>query len=320
MNTKQVESAQKSLLHWYETDARNELPWRQTSNIYHIYLSEVMLQQTQVSRVANEYYPNFLQKFPTLQALSTATLDEVFSMWSGLGYYRRAKNLHETAKICPKGLPNSLKELQKLPGIGRYTASAICSFGYKQAVSVVDTNIARVLKRFFAKEQIKEKELWGLADHFLNQVNPTEHNLALMDLGAMLCVPKSPKCDECPLAGYCLGKNEAEKYYVKNQKKYVDKELHYGIVMQNGNVGMVKSNDGMYKDMLELPSLQAHRHEDLCIGSFKHSVTHYRLKVFVYVLDELEEDLLWISSKEISSLPISSLTQKAFKLFEKSKV
>lgn len=315
MRDKQLLYAQEALLTWYERDARNSLPWRVTTDIYHIYLSEIMLQQTQVSRVASEYYPKFLQRFPTLLSLSEASLEEVFSLWSGLGYYRRAKNLHATAQLCPDGLPTTAKELEKLPGIGRYTASAICSFGYKQAVSVVDTNIARVLARFFAREDAKEKELWERADTFLNTSKPTEHNLALMDLGAMVCTPKEPKCEICPLSQACLGKKDPSLYYKKKSKTYVDKELHFGIYVQDNSIAMVKSKEGTLQDMLELPSLEAHKYEDACIGVFKHAVTHYRLQVYVYVLEEPQEDVIWVAQHFLDTSPISSLTQKALKMY-----
>ena len=318
MTQPQLLDSQNSLLNWYERDARSELPWRKTSDIYHIYLSEIMLQQTQVSRVEAEYYPRFLKRFPTLQSLSQASLDEVFSLWSGLGYYRRAKNLHATAQLCPDELPKTPSELEKLPGIGRYTASAICSFGYKQNVSVVDTNIARVLARFFAKVDIKDKELWNLADSFLNVQSSTEHNLALMDLGALVCTPKNPKCEECPLLSECAGKDDPALYYKKKKVIYVDKELHQGVCIENNCIAMLKSKEGMYKDMLELPSLEAHRHEDTCIGTFKHSVTHFRLKVFVYLIEGLSEDVTWVALDSVANAPISSLTQKAFAMYEKS--
>ena len=318
MTQHQLLKSHKNLLSWYARDARNELPWRKTSNIYHIYLSEIMLQQTQVSRVEAEYYPKFLKRFPTLESLSQASLDEVFSFWSGLGYYRRAKNLHATAQLCPKGLPDTPQELEKLPGIGKYTASAICSFGYKQNVSVVDTNIARVLARFFAKVDSKDKELWSLADSFLNVKSAREHNLALMDLGAMICTPKNPRCEVCPLSQECEGKTNPALYYKKKKVTYVDKELHHAICIENNAIAMVKSKEGMYKDMLELPSLEAHKYEDSCMGTFKHSVTHFRLKVFVYLVEDLDEDVTWIALDSISTSPISSLTQKAFAMYEKS--
>ena len=318
MTNQQLLDAQNSLLNWYATDARSELPWRNTSDIYHIYLSEIMLQQTQVSRVEAEYYPKFLKRFPTLLSLSDASLEEVFSLWSGLGYYRRAKNLHATAQLASEGLPDTMQELVKLPGIGKYTASAICSFGYKQAVSVVDTNIARVLARFFAQVDAIDKDLWNLADQFLNVLEPTAHNLALMDLGAMVCTPKNPKCEDCPLFDTCEGKVDAAKYYKKKKMTYVDKEMHLGVYVKDKKIAMKQSTEGMYKDMLELPKLEAYRYEDSTLGMFKHSVTHFRLKVYVYLLVALDEEVTWVSLDALDNAPISSLTQKAMKVYEKS--
>ncbi|MEA3523199.1 MAG: A/G-specific adenine glycosylase, partial [Campylobacterota bacterium] len=190
---------QKKLLEWYETYGRHELPWRNTDNIYHIYLSEIMLQQTQVNRVRDEYYPQFLERFPSLHVLANAEQNDVLSAWSGLGYYSRARNLHSSAKLSTKGLPSTQKELIKLPGIGKYTASAICSFGHNQNIPVVDTNIARVIKRFFALLNPPDKTTWKNASDFVNSKDPRHHNLALMDLGSLICLPKNPKCEECPL-------------------------------------------------------------------------------------------------------------------------
>lgn len=131
-----MKNAHQNLIIWYEKHGRHELPWRKTKDIYHVYLSEVMLQQTQVSRVEEHYYPHFLKKYPTIQSLANATLDEVLSDWSGLGYYSRARNLHKSAQLCSsEGIPSSMEILQTLPGVGRYTASAVCSFALGQSVS-----------------------------------------------------------------------------------------------------------------------------------------------------------------------------------------
>ena len=223
---------QKKLLTWYEKEGRHELPWRKTENLYHVYLSEIMLQQTQVNRVMLEYYPQFLAKFPTLKALANASQDEVLSAWSGLGYYSRARNLHKTAQIIKPELPKSENELLKLPGIGRYTASAICSFGLSQSVPVVDTNIARVIKRYFALLQVKDKAVWEYAEKLLNRQKPRAHNLALMDLGSLVCVAKNPRCKECPLEESCAGKEEAELYTQSKKTLYENLELYYGVCVK----------------------------------------------------------------------------------------
>ena len=178
-----MKKSQDKLLEWYKIYGRHSLPWRNTDDMYHIYLSEIMLQQTQVNRVMEEYYPQFLEKFPSLKILAEANQEDVLSAWSGLGYYSRARNLHKTAQLCPDILPNTQEELLELPGIGRYTASAICSFGHNQTIPVVDTNIARVIKRFFALLNPKDATIWNSATSFVNTKQPRHHNLALMDLG-----------------------------------------------------------------------------------------------------------------------------------------
>ena len=273
-----------------------------------------MLQQTQVSRVQAEYYPRFLKRFPTLLSLSKASLEEVNSLWSGLGYYRRAKNLHATAQLCKDGLPDSMQELLKLPGIGKYTASAICSFGHKQTLSVVDTNISRVLKRFFASTTLTDKEVWQLADSFLNTTSPTEHNLALMDLGAMICLPKNPSCEICPLVESCKGKEEPDLFYKKKTMKYEDKKLVFGVHEKEGSIAMIES-----KGMLELPQIEFNDSQNL-LGTYKHSITRFRIEVSLYTCDSIGENTVWIPLDEMNSAPLSSLTKKALKLYEKSVV
>lgn len=305
---------QKKLLKWYETFGRHDLPWRKTDNIYHIYLSEIMLQQTQVSRVEEEYYPQFLAKFPTLQSLAQAQLSEVLASWSGLGYYSRARNLHATAKIVSEGFPRDLKELVKLPGIGRYTASAICSFGYQQNVPVVDTNIARVIKRVFALLDPIEKEVWEKAELLLNPKAPREHNLALMDLGSMICVPKKPKCKECPLAFMCEGKTEPELYTKVKKKEYEAMNLFYGLIVKEEKIALKLSQGPMYKNMLELPNVEPI--EENLIGVYTHSYTKYRLSVHLYEVQEVSEDLEWFDLDDIHSAPISSLTKKALRFIK----
>ncbi|WP_428739544.1 A/G-specific adenine glycosylase [Sulfurimonas sp.] len=309
-----MKKTREKLLIWYEKHGRHDLPWRNTDDIYHIYLSEIMLQQTQVNRVQEEYYPRFLERFSSLRVLAEASEDEVLASWSGLGYYSRARNLHKTAKLSKDGLSMCEKELVKLPGIGRYTASAICSFGYKQSVPVVDTNIARVLKRFFALSQTNEKEIWQKAEFFLNYQNPREHNLALMDLGAIACTPKNPNCKECPLEVLCQGKMEPELYTQTKKTEYETLELFYGLFVKDGKVALKTSNGPMYKNMLELPSVDPI--EENFVGSFKHSYTKYRLTVNLYTIEEKSDDFEWYELSSIENVPISSLTKKALKFHQ----
>jgi len=269
-----------------------------------------MLQQTQVNRVRDEYYPQFLAQFPTLEALAYAPLDDVLAAWSGLGYYSRARNLHKTAQLSVKKLPKTMQELQKLPGIGQYTASAICSFGYLQSVPVVDTNIARVIKRYFALLHVKEKTVIEHAKKLLNHEASRSHNLALMDLGSMLCLPKNPNCQSCPLEKSCQGKNEPELYTQQKKKVYESLELFYAISIQDNKIALTQATGKMYKNMLELPSTDPI--EENFLGSFKHAYTKYKLTVNLYKVEELtNKELLWKDLNELEKLPISSLTKKA---------
>lgn len=308
-----MKKAQIELLTWYKKHGRHMLPWRLTDNLYHVYLSEIMLQQTQVNRVRDEYYPQFLAKFPSLEVLANAHQDDVLAAWSGLGYYSRARNLHKTAQLSQDGLPQTTKELMKLPGIGEYTASAVCSFGLGQNVPVVDTNIARVIKRHFALLKPNTKTLWKKAEQFVNEVDPRGHNLALMDLGSLICLPKNPKCSECPLERSCLGKNEPEGYTQTKKTVYENMELFLGVCIKDGKVALETSREKMYKDMLVLPNVEPI--EEDFIASFKHSYTKYRLTVQLYRCDEADKNSTWIDIDKFDSAPLSSLTKKAKKYF-----
>ncbi len=303
----------QKLLEWYEMYGRHDLPWRNSDNIYHIYVSEIMLQQTQVSRVRDEYYPQFLERFSSLEVLAQAEIDEVFSLWSGLGYYSRARNLHKTAQLVPMGLPVEKKELLKLPGIGEYTASAICSFGYRQITPVVDTNIARVLKRYFALVDVKEKKVIEYATAFLNATHTREHNLALMDLGSMVCLPKNPKCDICPLRLECKGREEPELYTQKKRTVYESLELFYGVCIKDNKIALKVSTQKLYKGMLVLPEVDPI--EEKFIAKFKHSYTKYRLDVHLYELEEITGEIVWLELENFENAPISSLTKKASRFF-----
>lgn len=307
MNAK---SLQERLIKWFEIYGRHELPWRNTNNIYHIYLSEIMLQQTQVNRVKEEYYPNFIDKFPTLEDLANANEEEVIAQWSGLGYYSRARNLYKTANLTYTKFPDTYNELIKLPGIGKYTASAICSFGYHQNTIVVDTNIARVLRRFFALNDANEKQVDEKAKLLANENASKDYNLALMDLGSFICTPKNPKCEQCPFFNDCLGKDEPEMYTKIKKTRYEKLDLYFGIVIKDDKIALVKSDTNMYKNMLVLPEVEPI--EEMYILSFKHAYTKYNITVHLYSYDDLDYcDLKWFKLDTINDLPVASLTTKA---------
>jgi A/G-specific adenine glycosylase len=199
-------SLPRGLLRWFAASGR-DLPWRDTTDPYAILVSEVMLQQTQVSRVLPAY-ASFLKRFPTLRSLARASLGEALRAWSGLGYNRRARDLHRIARLVPSGLPTAVEALDALPGIGAYTAGAVACFAYGARTAFADTNIRRVLGRIVLGRIATEREAVALdAELAPRDVGPWHH--ALMDLGATICVARAPRCEVCPLASRCLSRGRA---------------------------------------------------------------------------------------------------------------
>ena len=192
----------RKLLAWYKRNAR-VLPWRETRNPYAILVSEFMLQQTQVSRVL-EFYPRFLKRFPTIGSLARSQPKAVREAWDGLGYYARAHNLHrlarEVTRLHDGTLPETPEELRTLPGVGPYTAGAVACFAYEKPVATVDTNVRRVLQRAFGS-----KDVWELAEQLVPKQGERawRFNQALMELGALVCTARKPKCPECPVRNNC---------------------------------------------------------------------------------------------------------------------
>lgn len=236
------------LLGWFDTHAEN-LPWRQTQNPYHIWLSEIMLQQTQVNTVI-PYYEKFLQKFPTVETLATTSQDDLMKQWEGLGYYSRARNLQFAAKqvveLYNGDIPTTAAELQKLKGIGRYTANAIASIAFNEQVPVVDGNVIRVFSRLFdIREDVTQEKtkqaIWSLAETLMENVPQGQagtYNQALMELGREVCKPRNPQCPTCPIAEHCRAKANDTQYErpVKKAKKPIP---HYDVTC-----GLIQNEQG----------------------------------------------------------------------------
>jgi len=208
LTQREVESLQRSLREWYQTQGR-DLPWRQTRDPYRIWVSEIMLQQTQVKTVI-PYYHRWLETFPDLSTLAKSSLQTVLKQWEGLGYYARARNLHRAAQVIVNDyngiFPQQLADVLSLPGIGRTTAGGILSAAFNQPLSILDGNVKRVLARLIALDTPPKKainQLWELSDQLLDQNHPRDYNQALMDLGATLCTPKQPSCLLCPWRDFC---------------------------------------------------------------------------------------------------------------------
>ena len=217
---------------WQKSYGRHDLPWQNTQDPYAVWLSEIMLQQTQVSTV-REYFAKFLKRFPTVDDLAAAHQDDVLGLWSGLGYYSRARNMHRAAQdvmnLHGGVFPDNSETLQTLPGIGRSTAAAVASLCFGEPVAILDGNVKRVLTRYLGFQEDlaasrAEKNLWQLAQTMLPTQNIKRsmpfYTQGVMDLGATVCTPKKPRCDECPLSTHCLAyaQGDPEKYPIKTRK------------------------------------------------------------------------------------------------------
>ena len=233
------------LLDWYDEHKRS-MPWRETDDPYRIWVSEIMLQQTRVDTV-RDYYPHFLEAFPTVEALAAADRDEVLKYWEGLGFYARARHLHDAAQtvVAEHGgtVPNTMDAIRDLKGIGPYTAAAVLSIAYEKPHAVLDGNVTRVLSRVFTLEEdatttSAQNALRSLANDLLAPERPGDFNQALMELGAMVCTPSTPLCDRCPLQNICRAHDAGteDDYPITPESKPVP---HHDIA-----VGLVFSDDG----------------------------------------------------------------------------
>lgn len=256
------------LINWYLKNKR-DLPWRNTINPYHIWLSEIMLQQTRVAQ-GTPYFFAFTDAFPTVFDLANASEEQVLKLWQGLGYYSRARNLHKTAQYVTNELdgifPSSYNELLKLKGVGEYTAAAIVSFCYNQAVPVVDGNVFRVLSRYFDIESdislpATKKEFTALAHQLMPKDNPAIFNQAIMEFGALQCVPKNPDCSVCVFNNSCaaLQKKKVDVLPFKSKKLKVTNRFFNYLILEDvsGNTLIQKRTaKGIWHNLYEFPLLE----------------------------------------------------------------
>jgi A/G-specific adenine glycosylase len=304
----------RRLLRWYDVHKR-DLPWRSSRDPYRIWLSEVMLQQTRVA-VVTEYYERFLERFPTIRELAAAPLASVLAAWSGLGYYRRARMLHETAQRIVKErggvFPKTTEELRNLPGIGRYTAAAIASIAFDEPAAVVDGNVARLLQRVLGRKATSE-ELWAITRGLLSRSRPGDFNQAIMELGATVCLPGEPRCAACPLLELCAAKGRLAESEKENRRK---REIYYALARRNGSIFLVQRPAGasLMPDMWELPEITVDSGVPGVTEqrlTLRHSitVTDYR----VHVLQQGPPPGIkgrWVAGSRLSNLPLTGLGRK----------
>ncbi|TAK43036.1 MAG: A/G-specific adenine glycosylase [Betaproteobacteria bacterium] len=299
----------RRIVRWQPRHGRHGLPWQGTRDAYRVWLSEVMLQQTQVDAVTG-YYRRFLARFPDLRALAQAPQDEVLRLWSGLGYYARARNLHATARelLARHGgrFPRSLQELEALPGIGRSTAAAIAVFAFGRKAAILDGNVKRVLARCFGiagfpGDAAVQRELWALAGKLVPARSPRTYTQGLMDLGAAVCRRARPLCDACPVDSLCVARREgriAELPAPRPRKAMPLRRAQWMVALQDGRVLLERRpSSGVWGGLWSFPELNGRDAASFgrSIGcdiaavrrlpALEHAFTHFRLRVLPLLCD-----------------------------------
>lgn len=307
---------------WYQENGRHGLPWRQSSDAYKIWVSEIMLQQTQVKTVLERFYFPFLKKFPTLQSLADAHEDEVLKQWEGLGYYTRARNLHKTAQLCRDTLPQTVTELVSLPGIGQSTAHAVAAFAYQTPVPIMDANVKRILYRVFGVKKTNERELWQLAYRLFDEDRPFDYNQAMMDIGAMLCRARQTDCERCPFGDICKAKRDDPLLYPeKKAKKQVPVRQKHIVIHKHGGRYALRQRETRFLNGLWGFMEHNEEQEAQHIGEIKHQYSHFHLHAKVYYSASIvEEEAVWYTRQEIEELALSGADHKAFALLQESEL
>lgn len=307
----------QNIQNWYQKNGRLDLPWRNTDEVYYIYLSEVMLQQTQVKTVLERYYIPFIERFPTLKHLGESSLDDVLKMWEGLGYYNRAKNLHKTATLVDE-LPRDIDELIKLPGIGKNTAHAVAAFAFNQSVPIMEANVKRILCRLHQLITPNDKMLWDIAYDLVDKIHSFDYNQAMMDIGASICLPKNPKCKICPLADICKGKEEPTLYPTKKKRVVPTREQNILIHVYANKLSLTQRKGKFLHGLWGFESVEVPPCASEYIGEVTHAYTHFKLigKVYVYYENSPEQPD-YFSEAEIQKLAISKVDEKIVNLYSK---
>lgn len=321
----------KNMLQWFGQNAR-DLPWRQTRDPYAIWVSETMLQQTRVA-VVIDYYTRFIARFPTLESLAQADEAEVLALWSGLGYYRRARALHESARavMTEHGgvIPRTAAALSRLPGVGVYTAAAVASIAFGEPVAAVDGNVERVLTRYFGHEPVpgvaRSGELRRAAEQLVDPEQPGDFNQAMMELGATVCLPKAPMCLACPVREGCATRGE---HSTPRTKKMLSRKSALALVQRRqwprAEVLLQRrpADASQMPSMWELPGIkEGQESEDMLLLTVRHSITNTNYYVTVYGLTTNEQKFLardaservWVPVFDLPEQPLTGLTRKILK-------
>lgn len=357
MTDEAVLNFRKNLLFWFNKNKRT-LPWRTTRNFYHIWVSEVMLQQTQVVKVIN-YYNRFIHTFPNLLSLADADLSAVLKVWEGLGYYARARNIHRAAQIIVSQfegkIPTDYKTFRNLPGVGDYIAAAALSQALNLPFPVVDGNVRRVLSRVFL---IEEPANSSTAKNVFNQIaaglfeakEPGDFNQAMMELGAIVCRPKNPLCESCPVREVCAASKTGRQDEFPNsfkKSKIPEYEIAVGIILKQKKMLLVQRRpDGLLGGLWEFPGGKIEANEsptDACfremkekvglkikqidfVGNIKHVYSHFKIRVAIFRCLEFSgkirlnehKNFRWVTWDEIDQFPMHKANLKIIELLEQS--
>jgi A/G-specific adenine glycosylase len=341
--THQRKRIQTHLLRWFKKNKR-DLPWRKTRDPYAIWVSEIMLQQTQVATVI-PYYQKFLKSFPTLHHLAKANLSKVLKVWEGLGYYSRARNLHRASRVILSHfhgkIPDTLKDLLTLPGIGRSTAGAILSFAFNKEAPILDGNAKRVLSRLFAisgspGKTKTEQLLWKISESLIPKGYSNPFNQALMDLGSMICTPKDPQCHQCPLKKHCQGylSGKPGRYPTKRARRTIPYvESVSAVIEKDGKILLnQRPPKGLLGGLWEFPNWRIEGKGILrlrlrntikkemglnvkvkeSMGTFQQTYSHFKLTLHVFACQFLngKPKGKWVPIKNLPLLPMSRVHRR----------
>ena len=308
----------KLISDWYFVNGRNDLPWRKQVTPYRIWISEIMLQQTQVKTVI-PFFKKFLRKYPNLKSLSVASEDEILALWTGLGFYRRAKNIYKTKEIIKQEykniFPKKFEELIALPGIGKSTAGAIMSLAYHEPYPILDANVKRVLSRFKRVEPV-EKDLWALSELVTPKNNVFAYTQGIMDIGATICSIKEPECKDCPINEICRSAFKASKQTARKHKEKSIKKINFILAHSNKSFLLFKKEEKTFWESLWVPFDNKSSKKEIIfkkpnktkVKNVSHALSHLNLDITVEIYDYSEPFKIktnlthqWVSKDNINN-------------------
>ena len=292
---------------WYKKNGRQNLPWRKSVTPYKVWISEMMLQQTQVV-TAQSYYRKFLKKYPSLSSMKMATEDDILSLWSGLGYYRRASFIYQAKEkifLDFNGrFPTTYDELITLPGIGRSTAGAILSIAYQKPFPILDANVKRVIARLFLQKDFKEGLFWNLSAQCLDEDDPYSYQQGIMDIGATLCTPKAPLCPECPLKKNCLAFKKND-FRLPSTKKPIKKDvyLEFSLYKDGPRYFLAQTEAlGFWKKLWMPPVKIVNKFNATNKHAPSHRHIHFRFKQITNLPTDMQGK--WFSKKDLANIAL----------------